>query len=378
MALISMHARALARHLTKFTSNHSQSRQNLITSALSSGCASGSILKTTPGNLGIVVCVDSLRASGEISMWSATAISHRQLHNTVNLQARARPASGRKDDRKSTQAEYDSNTQLSNPFASLFGNKDSDKASGTRESTQGFQPAHFKQEVSLEERIERSQLKTLEDKETQRYVAKVFQTAGSTIGVATATSVASISLGVMVTPWIPALASIVPLFMFYNTTEATNPTYRKALVGTFTALSGFSLAPLLSYAVHVNPMLVPMALGGTTLIFLGASGAALLAPRASMLRFGTLLGGGAMVLMGASLFGIGQYAMTGAVSPMLFSFTLYGGLGLMTCFVAYDTHNIIEEYKAGSRDYLRHSLDVFINFMGIFRRLLYILTMRED
>lgn len=185
-------------------------------------------------------------------------VSCRGLHNTVNLRARARPASGRNDDKRDSQSDLDNNTQLSNPFASLFGNKDNDKAGEKYQSTQGFQPARLQEEVSLEEHIERSQLKTLEDKETQRYVAKVFQTAGSTIGVATATSVASISLGVMVTPWIPALASIVPLFMFYNTTEATNPTYRKALVGTFTALSGFSLAPLLAYAVHVNPMLVPM------------------------------------------------------------------------------------------------------------------------
>ena len=47
-------------------------------------------------------------------------------------------------------------------------------------------------------------------------------------------------------------------------------------------------------------------------------------------------------------------------------------------FTAFDTQNIIEEYRAGSRDFLRHSFDMFINFMMIFRRMLALLMMNRD
>ena len=68
----------------------------------------------------------------------------------------------------------------------------------------------------------------------------------------------------------------------------------------------------------------------------------------------------------------------GAVSPWLMSVHLWGGLGLAVLFTAYDTQNIIEEYRAGSRDFLRHSFDMFINFMMIFRRMLALLMMNRD
>eukprot|EP00035_Acanthoeca_spectabilis_P030645 m.10290 g.10290 ORF g.10290 m.10290 type:complete len:365 (+) comp4298_c0_seq1:22-1116(+) len=257
------------------------------------------------------------------------------------------------------------------------------KAEETVAPTTSTQSQYLKskddEDNSLDARLDRSQLATLDDKPTQKYVAKVFREAGSTVGVATAAAVGSMVTGLMVSPFIPMLAGLVPLFMFYQTAPGTHSTaYRYGLVGTFAALQGMSIAPLVSVALAVNPMLIPMALGGTVLVFGGASLAALLAPRQSMLRFGTILGGASAVLFGFSLLAIGQYTFMGAVSPIFFNFTLYGGLALMCAFVGYDTHRIIEDYKENSPDPLRHGMDVFVNFIGIFRRLLYILLMRDE
>mmetsp|Transcript_9525 Transcript_9525/g.28828 ORF Transcript_9525/g.28828 Transcript_9525/m.28828 type:complete len:98 (+) Transcript_9525:140-433(+) len=97
-----------------------------------------------------------------------------------------------------------------------------------------------------------------------------------------------------------------------------------------------------------------------------------------MLRFGTFLGGASAVIFGFGLLGLGQYLMMGYVSAIFTSVTLYGGLVLMSGLVAYDTQRILEDYRAGQSDVLRDSMDVFLNFIGIFRRLLVILLMRED
>jgi len=278
----------------------------------------------------------------------------RALSASAAAMARARPARGRR--------QVKPEQSLMGAFSSPMTKKAEDDKS-----------------QSVEEYLEKSQLKTLEDRATQKYVASVYKQAGSSIGVATAVSVGSIATGLMVSPLIPIFAGMVPLYMFYQTSPATHSAaYRFGLVGTFAGLTGLSLAPLVATATSMNPMLIPMALGGTGLVFAGAAGAALLAPRASMLKFGTLLGGGSAVMFGAFLFGSAQYMMTGHVSPLLFQFQLYGGLGLITAWVAYDTHNMIEEYSEGIRDPLRHSMDIFVNFVGLFRRILMILMMRDD
>jgi hypothetical protein len=80
-------------------------------------------------------------------------------------------------------------------------------------------------------------------------------------------------------------------------------------------------------------------------VFAGASAAALLAPRASLLKYGTFLGGAVLGMMGISLIGLGQYMIMGFVSPFFFNITLYGGLVLMAAFVGYDTQRVIEDYR---------------------------------
>ena len=99
-------------------------------------------------------------------------------------------------------------------------------------------------------------------------------------------------------PIIPVLGSLIPLYMFMKTDLTTSPGKRIALLGSFVGLTGMSLAPLLAMSFALNPMAVPMALGGTGAIFLGATGVSLLAPRGSLLRFGPALGGGALALLG--------------------------------------------------------------------------------
>jgi len=63
-------------------------------------------------------------------------------------------------------------------------------------------------------------------------------------------------------------------------------------------------------------------------------------------------------------------------SYLLFQAHLYLGLLLMCGFVLYDTQLIIEKRRHGNKDFVTHALDLFIDFIGIFKRLLIILSQK--
>lgn len=140
----------------------------------------------------------------------------------------------------------------------------------------------------------------------------------------------------------------------------------------FAALSGVGMGPLLEHIIMVNPSIIVTALIGTSLVFISFSICALLAERGKYLYLGgTLMSllSTLMVLSLANLF---------FGSTLLYQAHLYLGLFAMCGFVLYDTQLIIEKRRFGSKDFVTHSLDLFIDFIGIFRRLAIILTQKVN
>lgn len=127
----------------------------------------------------------------------------------------------------------------------------------------------------------------------------------------------------------------------------------------------------------INPTAIPLALGATAGLFGVMTVLAMMAPRGAMLNWGVPLGGGMIVLL---LLGVGGMFVpaTSAWAPLLHNIMLYGGLGLFTIYIAYDTQTMVAEYEMGEDDHLRHAINLFINFQAIFTRLLMILGMRND
>lgn len=140
----------------------------------------------------------------------------------------------------------------------------------------------------------------------------------------------------------------------------------------FAALSGVGMGPLLEHIIFVNPSIIVTALLATTLVFVSFSICALLAERGKWLYLGgtlmTLLST-LMVLSLANLF---------FGSTLLYQAHLYLGLLAMCGFVLYDTQLIVEKRRLGSKDFVTHSLDLFVDFIGIFRRLAIILTQKVN
>ncbi|XP_014370250.2 bax inhibitor 1 [Papilio machaon] len=140
----------------------------------------------------------------------------------------------------------------------------------------------------------------------------------------------------------------------------------------FGLTSGIGLGPLMEYVSVVDPSIIVTALLGTSLVFVCFSIASMLAERGSWL----FLGGTLMTLLTSmSLMSLANIFMQ---SHFLYQSHLYLGLMLMCGFVLFDTQLIIEKRRMGSKDFVQHALELFIDFIGIFRRLVIILTQKEE
>ena len=62
---------------------------------------------------------------------------------------------------------------------------------------------------------------------------------------------------------------------------------------------------------------------------------------------------------------------------MIFNISLYLGLIMFCGFVIFDTQLIVEKAFHGDFDYLSHSLELFVDFIGIFVRILIILAKKS-
>jgi FtsH-binding integral membrane protein len=150
-----------------------------------------------------------------------------------------------------------------------------------------------------------------------------------------------------------------------------NRSTRLGLLLGFAFFSGLGTGPLLDMAIRINPAIIPNAFLMSSIIFACFSGVALFAPDGRYLYLGgTLLSGL------STLFWLGLLNLF-FQSQLIFQFYLWGGLLLFCGFIVWDTQMIIERRRRGDKDFIKHSLDLFIDFMQVFRKVLIILMQKE-
>jgi len=147
---------------------------------------------------------------------------------------------------------------------------------------------------------------------------------------------------------------------------------RMGFLAAFAFFSGMSLGPLLDMVIRIEPSIVPTALMGTSVIFLCFTFASLFASDRKFLFLGGIL---MSCLSWMLMLGLLNIFMG---SRLLFQLNLYGGLFVMCGFILYDTQLIVEKRRRGDTDYIWHSVDLFIDFINVFRRLLIILAQKEE
>lgn len=139
----------------------------------------------------------------------------------------------------------------------------------------------------------------------------------------------------------------------------------------FSFATGLGFGPLLQVISVVNPETIPTALLGTALIFVSFSLASLYTRRRYYLFLGAIITSAASILATFSLMNLFIR------SPAIYQAELYIGLALFCAFVVFDTQLIVEKRRAGDTDFIWHTLDLFIDFVEIFRHLLIILNSKR-
>ncbi|XP_011617405.1 probable Bax inhibitor 1 [Takifugu rubripes] len=166
-----------------------------------------------------------------------------------------------------------------------------------------------------------------------------------------------------------SLAMIVWLGMTPHSPESERK--RMAILAGFAFLTGLGLGPTLDFVIAVNPSIIITAFMGTSVIFICFTLSALYAKRRSYLFLGGTLMSALSLLLLLSLFNI----FLGSV--VLFKANMYVGLLIMCGFVLFDTQLIIEKAENGDKDYVWHCVELFLDFVAIFRKLMVILAMND-
>lgn len=139
----------------------------------------------------------------------------------------------------------------------------------------------------------------------------------------------------------------------------------------FAFTTGVSMGPLLAFTVRIDPTIIPTAFLGTSVVFICFSLCAMLTRERKYLYLGGMLSSGLLLMLLMSVLNIFFSSM------LIFQMNLYLGLMVMCGFILYDTQVIIEKRRRGDEDYIWHCVDLFIDFIGVFRRLLILLSQKE-
>uniref|UniRef100_A0A8D1K7H6 Transmembrane BAX inhibitor motif containing 6 n=1 Tax=Sus scrofa TaxID=9823 RepID=A0A8D1K7H6_PIG len=206
---------------------------------------------------------------------------------------------------------------------------------------------------------------------TQQHLKKVYASFALCMFVAAAGAYVHVVTRFIQAGLLSALGSL-GLMIWLMATPHSHETEQKrlGLLAGFAFLTG-DVPVALDIMVFSFNSILPTAFMGTAMIFTCFTLSALYARRRSYLFLGGILMS-AMSLMVLSSLGNLFFG-----SIWLFQANLYVGLVVMCGFVLFDTQLIIEKAENGDKDYIWHCVDLFLDFVTLFRKLMMILAMNE-
>eukprot|EP00823_Brevimastigomonas_motovehiculus_P001769 TRINITY_DN1240_c1_g1_i1.p1 TRINITY_DN1240_c1_g1~~TRINITY_DN1240_c1_g1_i1.p1 ORF type:complete len:239 (+),score=59.47 TRINITY_DN1240_c1_g1_i1:65-781(+) len=157
------------------------------------------------------------------------------------------------------------------------------------------------------------------------------------------------------------------LMIYLGIERNATPLKKSAILASTGLFQGLSLGPLIHMAVTIDPRILPTAFLATTTIFVCFTLTALFTHR----RYWLFLGG----LLSSALSWMFLISVVTLFFPNHFlnSIHLYLGLFVFCGYVLFDTQLIVERANSGDLDYFWHALELFIDFVGIFVRVLILL-----
>jgi len=211
------------------------------------------------------------------------------------------------------------------------------------------------------------------DKELQGHLKKVYSCLAISLLVAAFGAYVHVFTDILRANIFVTFGAIIALLLLYATPDnGRNEKLRLGYLFGFAFLTGLSTGPLMDYVLKIDPSIVSTAFFGTCIVFACFTAAAIYAPDRKYLYLGGILMSLLSTMFWMALINI----FVG--SRFLFQLNLYAGLAVMCGFILYDTQLIMEKKRRGDNDYIWHSVDLFIDFMDIFRRLAIILAQKEE
>ncbi|GMT27068.1 hypothetical protein PFISCL1PPCAC_18365, partial [Pristionchus fissidentatus] len=208
------------------------------------------------------------------------------------------------------------------------------------------------------------------EKPVMEHLRAVYSTLAVGVGIAAVGAMAHMYTDMLRAGFLLSIVSF-GLMMALIGTPATAENEKKRL-GYFSAFcftTGISVGPLLEMALAVDPSIIATAFTGTVLIFGAFSLASLHAESTKYLFLGGSLMSATFWLLMVSVFARWLF-------PVFF--ILLAGLAISCGFVLYDTQLIVEKNRRGDHDYIWHSVELFIDFVQIFRYLVVLLSEKRD
>jgi FtsH-binding integral membrane protein len=65
-----------------------------------------------------------------------------------------------------------------------------------------------------------------------------------------------------------------------------------------------------------------------------------------------------------------MFGVSPAVIKALYNVNLYLGLGIFSLFISFDTQQMIHDAREGHKDHVSHAMNMFLNLINVFIRLL--------
>ncbi|KAG5454157.1 Bax inhibitor 1 [Clonorchis sinensis] len=180
----------------------------------------------------------------------------------------------------------------------------------------------------------------------------------------------SMTTMLMVLSFITTLGSSLYIYFTPHSTESLSA--RLFAFFLFAFSTGLGFGPLLRVISIINPETIPTALLGAAVIFVSFSLASLFTRKRYYLYLGALL------MSAMSMLATFSFVNLFMRSPAIYQAELYIGLMLFCGFVVFDTQMIVEKRKCGDTDFIWHTLDLFVDFVELFRHLLIILNSKRN
>jgi len=201
--------------------------------------------------------------------------------------------------------------------------------------------------------------------EVRHHLTKVYSTLGMALLATVAGNIFFLSTAA-VSGLVSGLA-IFGLLLWFQMVNKSQITQRLLILTGIAFFQGCAIGPLLNLALNVDPSIIVKAVAGTFAVFACFTGSALLAKRRSYLYLYGLLSSGLTLMVTLSLLNIFVR------SESIMNFQLYFGLLVFCGYVIFDTQLIVEKAFSGDRDFVGHALELFLDFIQIFVRILIIL-----